>query len=216
MPGIGDPIAALVSIQIIAMWSYIYFGGSIVYDYIQDLYVASAVAYSAVMAYQNLLSTGWTPLTTKGEWHFAIPLLLGFLLFSIISRKWGWLQRWPSSILLGVGMGLGMASFVYADVAQQLVSAWDLGLKHGLYLEWMVIIIGMALTFWFFVYTVPHKGPGITPTILDRLADVGKAFVMIYITSKYASTVMYRLTLFIGNLQRILWDWLGFHAPIGI
>jgi len=214
MPGLGDPIAALVSIQIIAMWSYIYFGGSIVYDYIQDLYVASAVAYSAIMAYESLVNTGWNPMITGGQWHFIIPLGLGFLLFSIISRKWGWLQRWPSAILLGVGMGLGMSSFAYADILQQLVSSWDLGLKYGLYFEWMVIIIGMALVFWFFVYTIPHKGPGITPTVLDRLADVGKAFVMIYITSKYASTVMYRLTLFIGNLQRILWDWLGFHAPV--
>ncbi|MEM2094757.1 MAG: hypothetical protein QXI32_05620 [Candidatus Bathyarchaeia archaeon] len=214
MPGIGDPIAALVSIQIMAMWSYIYFGGSVVYDYIQDLYVASAVAYSAVMAYESLLTTGWNPLVTKGEWHYIIPIILGFLLFAIISRKWAWLQRWPSAILLGCGIGLGMASFAYADVTQQLVSAWDLGLKHGLVFEWLVIIIGMALTFWFFVYTVPHKGPGVMPTVLDRLADIGKAFVMIYITSKYASTVMYRLTLFIGNLQRILWDWLGFHAPI--
>jgi hypothetical protein len=216
MPGITDPIAALVSIQIIAMWSYVYFGGSIVYDYIQDLYVAAAVAYSTIMAYENLIKVGWNPLVQSGDLLYLVPLLLGFLLFAIINRKWAWLQRWPSAFLLGRGMGLGMASFAYSDITQQLVSAWDLGLKHGLYFEWMIIILGMALTIWFFVYTIPHKGPGMTPTILDRLADVGKAFVMIYITSKYASTVMYRLTLFIGNLQRILGDWLGLRPPVGL
>jgi hypothetical protein len=214
MPGISDPVAALVSIQIMAMWSYVYFGGSVVYDYIQDLYVASAVAYSAITAYESLITTGWVPLVTRGEWHYVIPLMLGFLMFAVISRKWTWISRYPSAILLGVGMGLGMASYAYTDITQQITSAWTLGLIHGLYFEWIVIIVGMMLTIWFFIYTVPHKGPGMTPTILDRLADAGKAFVMIYITSKYASTVMYRLTLFIGNLQRILWDWLGFQAPI--
>jgi len=218
MPGISDPIAALVSVQIMAMWSYVYFGGSVVYDYIQDLYVASAVAYSAIMAYESLLSTGWNPMIANFavNWHYIVPLILGFLLFSIVSRRWAWLQRWPSGILLGVGMGLGMASFAYTDILQQVTSAWNLGLIHGLYLEWIIIIVGMVLTIWFFVYTVPHKGPGMMPTALDRLADVGKAFVMIYITSKYASTVMYRLTLFIGNLQRILWDWLALAPPVGL
>lgn len=211
---IFDPNTAIPAILIIGMYSYVFLGGSIIYDYLQDLAVACAVGYQTIMAYQTLVKLGFTQGLNVGQWHYIIPLVAGILVFTVVSREWTWLSRWPTAILLGVGLGLAMASFAFADILMQITPSWTIGLLPVARWEFIVIIGGMVLTFWFFIYTIPHKGPGITPTILDRLADIGKAFVMIYITSKWASTVMYRMTLVIGNLQRILWDWLGLSTPV--
>lgn len=211
---ITDPATAIPALLIMAIYSYVFAGGNIVYDWAQDLAVASAVGYQTILAYEQLVRIGWTNGIAVGEWHYIIPIIAGFLIFTIASREWTWASRWPSAILLGVGLGLAMASFAYADIFMQIVPSWTIGLLPVARWEYLIIIGGMVLTFWWAIYTIPHKGPGIMPTVLDRLADVGKAFVMIYITSKWASTVMYRVVLVIGNLQRILWDWLGLSEPV--
>ena len=210
---IWDISAALAALLILAILSYAFVGGSLVYDVAQDLAVAAAVGYQTIMAYESMLRVGWTPMVSNfgANWHYIIPILASFLLFTTVSRKYVWMSRWPSSWMLGVGLGLAMATFAYADIYMQIVQSWNLGFG---YVEWLVIVIGMPLTIWFFVYTVPHGKSGTTRTVLDRAADFGKAFVMIYITSKYASTVMYRLTILTGNLQRVFWDWLGTSASV--
>jgi hypothetical protein len=210
---ITDLSAALVAILILAIYSYAFLGGSIVYELVTDLAVASSIGYQAITSYETAIRTGWTPLTTNFavNWHYIIAMILSVLLFTIvIGRRWTWIARWPSSIMLGVGLGLGMSGLMYADVYQQIVSSWTLGLGQ---LEWIIVIVGMPLTLWYFVFTVPH-GKGIASSVVDRAADIGKAFAMIFICSKYAGSVVFRLILSVGCLQRVLWDWLGLSAPI--
>lgn len=209
---ITDFSAALSAILIIAIYSYAFFGGSTVYELISDLAVASSIGYNAISAYESAVRTGWTPMTTNFavNWHFSIAMVLGVLLFSVINRKWTWLSRWPSSIMLGVGLALSMTGTMYADVYQQIVSSFTAG--YGQW-EWIIMIVGIPLTLWYFIYTVPHGG-GVRRTLLDRSADIGKSLAFVFIASKYAGSVVFRIILSVGCLQRILWDWLGLSAPV--
>jgi hypothetical protein len=207
-----DPSAFLVAVIMLAINSYPFLGGSLVYDIAQDLEIAAVVGYTAVTSYENIINIAWNPMMTNfaANWNYIIPIVLSCLLFFLLTRRYVWVSRWPTSYMMGVGLGLAIASLMYSDIYMQIVQGFTLGFGT---LNWIVIVVGMPLVIWFFIYTIPH-GKGTTRSILDRLADGGKAFVMVYIASKYASTVMYRLTMLIGVLQRVFWDWLGVAPPV--
>lgn len=197
-------------IFVVLCLSYIYFGNWIGFQLLNELFVASVIGYAAVLAFEASVRTGWTPLV-NGTWHFAIPLILGFLYFSIISRKWSWMSRYPSIIIVGVGAALSMVGSFAGDIAGQISGTWFLVYPLNTFDSW-VLLLGMLLALWFFIYTVPHKGRGMTPVIMDKLADLGKAFVYCFMANKYAATVMLTYIGIITNLIAIIWIWLGIGA----
>jgi len=67
----------------------------------------------------------------------------------------------------------------------------------------LIILIGAIATITYFIFSREHKG------ILKPVANTGIIFLMIGFGASFGYTVMARLSLFIGQVQFLLHDWLG-------
>jgi hypothetical protein len=203
-----DAGPALGSILMIFVMTYFFFGDWWPHRFAMDVFLALYMAFQSTNMFGRLLKIVVTPITTGSDISYLIPVLVGPLLYTVIWRRWAWLSRWPATILVGVGTGLSMASYIVSDVLVQIVTGWQLSMPLTSFNGW-VTFLGLVFTIWYFVYSVPHKGPGPTPAILDGLANVGKGFLMCYMAGKYAASIQMRLVSFISIMQHIFGRWLG-------
>ena len=77
----------------------------------QNLYVGLAAGYSLVLNFNTLKRQAWGPLTEAGEISILVPIVLGLLLFTRLSKKHGWIARYPMAFLMGIGSALSMKSY---------------------------------------------------------------------------------------------------------
>jgi hypothetical protein len=202
-----DSGPAIGSVLMIMLMTYFFFGDWWPHKFATDVFLALYMAYLSTSYFNRLISVVFTNVG-KGDYTYYIPLFLGPLLYTVVSRRWAWLSRWPSTLLVGVGTGLSMATYMVSDVVVQITTGWTLSTPLTSFNGW-VTLLGMVFTIWYFVYSVPHKGPGPTPMILDTLANVGKGFLMCYMAGKYAASIQMRLVSFISIIQHIFNRWLG-------
>jgi hypothetical protein len=69
----------------------------------------------------------------------------------------------------------------------------------------IVFLVGLIATSYFFFFTLSPKVAG----RLSWLATIGRYMLMIYFGARFGATVLSRVSLFLGRLQFLLFDWLG-------
>jgi hypothetical protein len=163
-----------------------------------------------------------------------IPMILGLFYFAAFIPKINWTMRIPMSFLYGYSMGVYIPSDIQANLLKQVrstlltpdwltrelpqgMSAMAASLVHIrsansvvdalLSLIWalrpLIILIGAIATIAYFFFSREHKG------VLKPIANTGIIFLMIGFGASFGYTVMARLSLFIGQVQFLLHDWLG-------
>ena len=65
------------------------------------------------------------------------------------------------------------------------------------------MILGVITTLVYFFFSKEHKG------LLGKTASVGIWFIMIAFGASFVYTVMARISLLIGRMNFLLYDWLG-------
>jgi hypothetical protein len=134
-----------------------------------------------------------------------LPALLGVLLFSRFVPRVSWLARWSLALIIGVYAGLKTTGFAQGDfVAQVQGSIQPLWTgQWGTSLSACIFTAGLLATLLFFYFSREHKGA------LGGASKVGMYFLMVSFGAGYGYTVMSRVSLLIGRLQFLLYDWLG-------
>lgn len=192
---IGVTVAALLNL---GLWSFL-LGNNRVFRMVQSLYVGAAVAHTFVLAYQNtIIPNLWTPLI-GGNYVLIIPLILGFLLFTRVHKKYASISRIPMSFTVGVGAALAIRGALFSDFQVQISSV----LAPLNSVRNIVILVGTIGTLVYFTFTVK---PNAVATPVSKL---GRYFMMAAFGAAFGNTVMARMSLLIGRLQFLWGDWLG-------
>ncbi|HHY76247.1 MAG TPA: hypothetical protein GX500_05695 [Firmicutes bacterium] len=169
----------------------------------QNLYVGLAAGYSLVVAFNTLKRQAWGPLTEAGETSVVIPMLLGVLLFTRLSKQYGWIARYPMALLMGIGSALSMKA-IESDFVRQ-IQASIISLKApgiGGVFNNLVLSLGTAFALVYFFFTFkPNKAS----QIAGRL---GRWVLMLCFGAAFGSAVQGRLSLLISQMQFLLRDWL--------
>ena len=88
---LGITVAAILNL---GLWSFL-IGDNPGFRLVQSLYVGAAVAHTFVLAYRNtLIPNLWEPLLA-GKYVLLIPMALGLLLFTRVSKKYSYLSKVP-------------------------------------------------------------------------------------------------------------------------
>jgi hypothetical protein len=203
------PWVWVAGVLTLAIYSFLYKDNPF-YKVAEYIFVGLSAGYWAVFlwwnyAYPNL----FVPLGEGNYWNI-IPILLGFMMFTQLSKKSSWLVRFPLTFVLGVSLGLQIIAAVEGDMVPQLrgtFSPFAPGALFNTYDFWtsvgfIVLLVGVLSTLIYFFFSKEHKG------ILGVGSRIGVYFLMVAFGASFGYTIMARISLLFGRLHFLLADWM--------
>lgn len=195
------------------MYSFLYRDNPL-FKVAENLYVGVALGYGAVMLwYQALQPEIVAPLVFAPSWkarsYFLfnelrlIPIILGVLLLTRLSQRFSWLSRYSYTTMVGFGAGIGIPIYVHSYILKQLEpTIRPLGGGFWPVVGALVILVGTISVLFYFFFSIEHKRAG------GAVSRVGVWFLMVSFGASFGYTVMGRLSLLIGRVRFLLFDWL--------
>lgn len=232
----ADPIKAIGTIVAagltLVMYSFLYRDNAL-FKIAENLYVGVTLGYGAIMTWRQALRPEvFEPFfnAPTGDaflhelLHRAVPIILGILLLTRLSRKYGWLSRYSYALLIGWGAGIAIPLTTHSFILKQLYSgvapfqaavtaaagasapaawsgAWFLQVIFPIFGA-VVVMVGTVAVLWYFFFSVEHKRAG------GAISKLGIWFLMISFGASFGYTVMGRVSLLIGRVQFLLFEWL--------
>lgn len=194
--GIGTLTALLLTIMI---FSFLYKENPF-YRFAEYLLVGISVGYYLVIISTNTLY----PLVidkifVQGEFVAVIPVVLGFMMFARLNKRWAYLSRIPLALMIGFGAGLSIPAMLQARILRQMSAS----MQSFLTINGAVILIGILSTLSYFYFSKKQEG------VFGKFTMLGTYFLMIFFGATFGYTVMSRISLLIGRMEFILRDALG-------
>jgi hypothetical protein len=203
------PWVWIAGILTLAIYSFLYKDNPF-YKVAEYIFVGISAGYWAVFlwwnyAYPNL----FVPLGEGNYWNI-IPIMLGAMMFTQISKRTSWLVRFPLTFVLGVSLGLQLVAAVEGDMVPQLQGTFSPFSKGALFITYdfwtsigyIVLLVGVLATLIYFFFSREHRG------VLGAGARIGIYFLMVAFGASFGYTIMARISLLIGRFHFLLADWL--------
>lgn len=218
---VGLWVAAALTLAIL---SFLY-KDNVVYKMAEHIFVGVAAGYTLAYTFWQVfvpnlydkleaLYTGNVPSGTQEWWWHAllhIPAFLGVLFFFRFSKNYSWLSRWSIAFLVGAYAGVNLTGYFQSDILIQTRATFvDLSpadfsenLFNSTIVRNSIILIGVLTSLTYFFFSKAHRG------VVGISARTGIFFLMAAFGASFGYTVMGRISLFIGRLNFLFYDWLG-------
>ena len=225
---VGILLAAALTL---IMYSFLYRDNPL-FKAAENLYVGVALGYGVILTWRLSLKPEIVDPLFVDPPHMTaflrelayriVPIILGLLLMTRLSRRYGWLSRYAYTLMVGWGAGIGIPIVVHSYILQQvqpalspLTAAIDPVRAAGVGLftpPWfqvvalpvigsLAILVGTVAVLFYFFFSVEHKGVG------GAVSRVGIWFLMVSFGASFGYTVMGRVSLLIGRVQFLLYEW---------
>ena len=224
------PLAQLVGVWLsafltLAIFSFLY-GDNPLYKLAEHIFVGVSAGYSVVIAYYeallpDLINPLFRPKLVDLEhpnYWLVVPGVMGIMILARFVPRYDWLSRWPIAFVIGLGAGASIPSSVQADIIIQLretvAPLWTVDSSRPLgSVMWasfssLVLAAGVLCTLSYFYFSLPHKG------VLGATSRVGVWFLMVAFGASFGNTVMARLSLLIGRVQFLRYEWWPTIGPL--
>ena len=166
----------------------------------------SAGYYIGLTWHAVILQTMIDPMMQQGKWWLFIPGILGLLMFSRFFKGYHWVSRVSLAFVMGTTAGIFLLSELHGKVmpqAQSTMRSVDPGQGFAGLLLSLIIVVGVISTLIYFYFSKEHKG------LLGGVAKLGIWFIMVSFGAHFGYTVMARISLLIGRVQFLIYDWGG-------
>lgn len=212
----------------LAIYTFLY-RENLVYRAFEHLYLGLAVGYGLFLVVSQILEPKWwTPMWVEGRWWWMFALIVGSMFYFIYSQKHNWISRLAFGAFMGLAAGAMFQDFANNNFPKIAASLKPL-IPHGPYVvppeiqanlgnstagtatTWpmainnivFVFVLLTVMSYFFFSFDYQkHKSAG-------RMAQVGKWMLMFAFGAMFGATVMARMSLLIGRMWYLLYDWLG-------
>ncbi len=199
----GTWVAAVLTL---ALFSFLYKENP-VFRFAEHLLVGVSAGYYLAQYFATSLIKKWyVPLFQQQEYLYVVGGLLGFLMFTRLVPKVGWLSRYPLAFYMCAGAGYAIPSTLQARVLNQMgATMTNFGASATFWagLTSFLLFAGVVSCLVYFYFSAEHKGA------VGAVSRIGIVFLMIGFGASFGYTVMGRITLLIGRIQFLLGDWLG-------
>jgi len=199
-------VAALCTLGIYS----ILYRENVVFRFLEHLYVGLAMGYLVFTAWAMVLEPlWWKPMVKELKWTWAFALPAGTLWYLIYSRRYVWMSRLIIMTALGVASGYAFNWFANL-VIPQLSAAIERPLYHqgALQISNIIAAITLICVLVYFFFSFEQKS-----RVVQGTAATGRWLMMVAFGAMFGTTVMARVSLFIGRLQFLMGDWLGILRP---
>jgi len=193
-----DPGVWVASILTIFVYSYLY-KENLFYQLTEHLYVGVAAGYTVVIAYSNLKSSVWQPLTAKGDYLVLVPTILGLMLFvPFISNSLKWVKRIPIAVIIGIGTALTLRATVIAQFTAQLKAS----ITTLTSIDSVFVLVGTLATLSYFFFTFKQN------PVLKAGSEIGKWVIMVTFGAAFGNGIMGRISLLIDRILLVFQKWI--------
>ena len=177
------------------------------YRLAEHIYAGLTTGYYAGLVYQTVIVQQLVvPITHNGQWELIVPAILGLLMFTRFFDRLSYPSRASLAFVMGNTAGIFLIQQLHGLVLPQtqatIISPLSGSRLFGLIPGGIVIIAGVVTTLMYFYFSKEHKG------ILGGTARVGMVFIMIAFGAHFGYTVMARLSLLIGQVRFVGFEWL--------
>lgn len=190
---IGIWVAAICTL---AMFSFLWRDNSIFRSF-QHIYVGIAAGYGMVQQWKSIRNMAITPLMTKGQYTWIVPIILGLLLFTRFFKGISWLSRWSLGFLIGIGSALAIKILETEFIRQAQASIVNLNSFNN----W-VLMLGTACGVFYFFFTIKPN------SVVGAAAKLGRYVLMISFGAGFGNAVMGRVSLLISRMQFLFGEWI--------
>ena len=204
------------------------------YRFCEHLFLGLAAGWAAVAVWTESLHTVWYDkmmgtvdeagkAASPGQWIYALLLPIGFMSYTVFSKKHNWMARIPLGIVLGIWSGQQIQSYFEtygpqvragmkpifgttsgffvpgssSGIDPQIVSAnvyWSQAISNFLFMFTLVSV----LSYFLFSFDVKNK-------VLLKVNMMGRYLLMIGFGAIFGTTVMMRFTLVIDRMY-FIWN----------
>jgi hypothetical protein len=202
---IGIWVAAFFTIGI---FSFLYKENPL-YRLAEHLVVGVSMGYFIVVTWNNVLMPRLVEnMIQENQYILIIPALIGLLYITRFFPSVSWLSRYPIAFVLGTASGVALPRTMLGRVLRQLeatmVPIFSEGAGWAETLGIAVMIFGTLAALIYFFFSKPHKG-----LFFGTGSKIGIWVIMVGFGATFGFTVMGRISLLIGRVQFLLFDWLG-------
>ena len=195
---IGTWIAAGLTL---AIFSFLYKDNPF-YKFAEHLYVGISAAYAILYVFyfdvKPLLIEKFITEQGAERWILLIPAAFGLIMLARWIPKISWLSRWSIALTVGIAAGLGITGQIQGILLPQIQGT----LVPLNSINNVIMVIGVIATLIYFYFSIAHKG---AVKIGSRL---GMVFIMVAFGASFGYTVMARISLLIGRLHFLVFEWL--------
>jgi len=192
----------LSALCVVSMLSFVWKENPL-YRLMEHIFVGLAAGQAVAAAYAVIQTSCITPVSQGSVW-LVIPALLGCMLYLRYTKQSAWLARIPSSMLLGIGLGVGTSAAIASDVVAQ-IRATLLPLNS---FTNVVLIVGLLTTLSYFLFTV-FAASNSRNSYVSLLPATGQLVMMVFFGAQVGNVVSGRLSMLVAKFQFLLGDVLG-------
>ena len=203
-----DPGVWVTALLTLAIFSFLYRENRI-FRFAEHLLVGVSAGYYVVQYfYSGVIKKMVIPMSQDlgANWVLLFGGLFGVLMFTRLSRRYGWAARYPIAFYVAAGAGYFIPSILEANVLKQIggtLTAPAAAASPAAMISAFVLVAGVISCLIYFYFSVEHKGP------VGTASRIGILFLMLGFGASFGYTVMGRITLLIGRFQFLFHDWLG-------
>lgn len=184
----------------------------------EHIYLGLATGMGLYMTWKTVLYPMWWKEMVAGHWAWILALVAGGMYYTIFSKRLSWMSRLVMMTMMGIAAGLTFRAF-FGQYMPQIGASFKplVVLKYaaGGTLDWpntlffsftnilFVVSLVSVTTYFFFSFEQKSK-------VVQKTAGTGRWLMMIAFGAMFGSTVMARMSLFIGRLVFLFSDWLHF------
>ncbi len=221
-----NPEIWLGALATLALYSILYRENP-VYRLAEHLFLGLATGYGLYVIWHEVLNPmWWTPLVTGGEWPWIFALIVGGMYYTVYSQRFSWMSRLVMLTMMGFGAGQAFRIWAgtYVPLIRSAINKPLLYTPRGtggphaaaqgplslgkipppyIHLDNLLFLIIMVSVLTYFLFSFEHQS-----LLVRRTAQAGRWIMMIGFGAIFGSTVMARLSLFIGRLLFLFRDWI--------
>lgn len=175
------------------------------YKFAEHLYVGITAGYWLIYTWAYTIQPMLLdPIIKNKEFILIIPAFFGIIMLTRWFPSISWLSRWSIAFTVGIGAGLGVTGSIQGFILPQMKSTILplTGFNFATFNN-LLIVFGVITTLVYFYFSKEHKG------LLGKGAKIGMTFIMIAFGASFGYTVMARISLLIGRIYFLIFDWLG-------
>lgn len=202
---ITDTIVTLVAAGMtLSILSYLY-RENLFFRIAEHAYMGGAIGYGALLSADAAVRI-LRPHLEKGEYIWLLTVVMGMLYLFFFAKKYFYLYRYPTAIVMATGIGVFLARGVKTNLLGQARSTMlvtDVSTA--------IVAIGVICGLFYFYATMEPKGP------LREVNRVGRWFLMAAFGAQIGLHVMARTSLIIGRIRFLFFEYpANYMIPVAI
>ncbi len=205
----------LGALATLALYSVLYRENP-VYRFAEHLFLGLATGLGLYMTWKTVLYPMWYKELHDGHWAWILAVVAGGMYYTIYSKRFAWMSRLVMTTMMGLAAGLGFRKF-FGTYLPQIGSSFKplIVLQHAPGGGMDVVgsafqsftntlfVVSLACVMTYFFFSFEHRAK-----VVRGAAGWGRWLMMIAFGAMFGSTVMARLSLFIGRLEFLFSDWI--------